>query len=136
MLHTWDGTILREFSKGNLVVTDGKGLIANLLRGQGSAISHIAVGDDNTTPALDDVQLLSETYRDQITSYATDGAGKLVVRLFIGTGANNGNTIRESGIFNSAAGGEMLARVVFDANQEISKTSSISVQVAWTINFD
>lgn len=129
------GRIQRIVRNHNLVVTRGLNLLAELLQGDGEAVTHMAVGSDNTDPSLSQTSLVSEFYRDTVTDTSRDGSGGATFVLYIGTNDGNGNTIREAGLFAASDGGPMFSRVDFTEAEEIDKDSSISVEITWDITF-
>lgn len=142
LLEAWRGhpgspqkETVRRVRKGNLITTRGLVVMARLISGTGTEVTHIATGSDSSSPSLSDTSLGSEAYRDQVTQYQRSGDGSVTMRLFIGAASANGTIIREAGLFNAASGGELIARVAFSATEEISKTSDITAQVTWTITF-
>lgn len=130
-----NGAIIRTIEEANMTVTDGLVLITELLQGEGEAITHMAVGDDNTDPALSQSSLVSEFYRDQLTDTSRDGDGGATFILYIGTNDANGNTIREAGLFANPDGGPMFARVNFGTAEEVAKDDTISVEITWDVTF-
>lgn len=116
----------------NLVVTAGKNLLRDFLANDApTGLTHIALGTDATTPAANDTALGTEVYRAVITS-TTKNSEELVVRLYVGTGAANGNTLTEAGLFNDPSAGTMLARALLSTS--IVKTSSIAATFTWTLS--
>lgn len=95
----------------------------------GAAFAYCAVGSDNTAPAAGDTALGSELARSLFDECSRTGQ---VVTTDTWFGSSEGNgTWRESGLFNAASGGTMLARALFDPL--ISKDVTKVVQVEWTI---
>lgn len=88
-------------------------------------VSHIAVGDDNTTPTTSDTSLGNETYRESFRNEEIINH-KLFTEIFMDISENNGNNIREAGVFNAASGGDMFSRSL---TNELSKTSTREVFV-------
>lgn len=61
-------------------------------------VTHLAVGDDSTTPQTSDTTLTNEVFRKTVTDYSqTDN--ELLASTFIESSEANGNTIREVGLF-------------------------------------
>lgn len=85
----------------------------NLTESQNSAatnlynkITHIAVGDGVTTPAVSDTTLTNETYRDSL--YSQSIASNVVNKdIRLDVTENNGNNINEIGSFTASSGGDM-----------------------------
>ncbi len=94
-------------------------------------LSHMAVGDDDTTPVDTDTTLGNETYREAFFNEVTDTTYR--AELFLDTTENNGNDIKECGLFTAGAGGDMYARSLTNV---INKTTSIEVFIEYVINFE
>lgn len=96
----------------NLVVSVGKEWIAKRMVGQGSAISHIAVGSSGTASADAQIALVAESTRKALEVAGGQVVAKVATfKATLGAGEGTG-TINEAGIFDSASGGTMLARSV------------------------
>jgi hypothetical protein len=94
-----------------------------------------AIGDDNTTPTINDTTLSNETVRKALdTLVKNQGAGTYRFDLRIALTEGNGTTIREVGIFDANSGGNMALRNLLV--NEVAKTSDkeviISMQVTIT----
>lgn len=120
----------------NLVVADGKNVITNRLLGNGIAVfSHMAVGTDNTAPAVSDTALASE-----LANVSLDGGSPSVTNNTItyvatfpagtGTGA-----LVEAGIFNNAdtSAGNMLCRTTFDV---VNKAAADTIVITWNVTIE
>lgn len=126
------GETLHEETQHNLVVNDGLNLIRDLLDGDAvSGITHLAVGTGTTAVSAAQTALVTQVFRDALTS-KTSNAQQLVVSYYLASGSANGNTLAEAGLFNAAAAGTMFARVKLAST--IVKTASIAVTFTWTIN--
>jgi hypothetical protein len=136
LLEAWkNGRTVRRVRKSNLITTRGLIVMARTISEAGTGVTHIATGSDNTSPSISDTALGSEAYRDQVTQYQRPGDGSVTFKLFIGPASANGTTIKEAGLLNASTGGELVARIVFSASEEIVKTSDITAQISWTITF-
>ena len=91
-----------------------------------SVVTHIAVGDDDTTPTPADTTLGNETLRNAVDEYDTSQTGVIVASLRVGVGENNGNDIDEVGGFDAASSGNLKNRSLITT---ISKTSDIQVYI-------
>lgn len=128
-----NGVIKEERFVDNLVVTTGKAFLANAIKTvTGYVFGHMAVGIDNTAPAVDQTTLVSELAggRVAITSNTVVSNVDTIVASFpagVGTGA-----LQECGLFNQLAvgGSVMLSRAVFGV---INKGVSDSVAITWII---
>lgn len=94
--------------------------------------THIAVGDDNTTPTPADTTLANEVFRDSVDEVDQSPADKVIVSLRVNTTEANGNDIKETGSFNAGAAGTMWSR---DTLNSISKTDDINlfIDLSYTI---
>lgn len=116
----------------NLVVTGGRNLLRDLLRGSyegNPALRHIAVGTSNTAPAAGQSALVAEVYRQVIIGMSVT-EGSLNVQGYLGTSEANGETLKEAALFNVE--GLMVARALFEA--EVVKTESLTVSLSWDLN--
>ena len=71
-----------------------------------------------------------ERVQDGTAQYTTSGGNKVILSVTFLPNQATG-TLRESGIFDSASGGNMLARQTFV--QEIQKAATDTLTVTWTI---
>lgn len=130
------GKVLHEQRSKNLVVTAGRNVLRDLLRGSLASVSagtagYFAIGTGTTAVAASDTTLGTEVARAAVTSTTvTDGA--IVIKYFLPSGTANGSSLTEAGLFTASSGGTMIARTVHDA---IAKTSSITITYSWTITF-
>ena len=122
------GTDIRITTSSGDVTDDGgiittsyqSSVISNYISTLSPLVTHMAVGDDNTTPVIGDTTLGNQTYIDSIFTSNT-GGDFVFWDLRLDTTENNGNTIKEIGTFDAASSGNMFTRnltTVFD------KTSS------------
>lgn len=93
-------------------------------------LSHMAVGDDDTTPVDTDTTLGNETYREAM--FSESSTTEYRAELFLDTTENNGNDIKEAGLFTAGAGGDMYARALINV---INKSTSIEVFIEYVIKF-
>jgi hypothetical protein len=125
--------VLDRQSAHNLVVTNGLNLLRDAIdTGTITPLSRFAVGTSATAVNAAQTALITEVWRDAFTTKTTSAA-TVSIRYFLTSLTANGNTLREAGLFNAAAAGDMYARVVF--NNEIVKTSAIAVLFAWTLTW-
>jgi len=112
----------------NIIVTTGKGLVATLVAGSGTAFSHMAIGTDNTTEVITDSALTSEVGRVTLTSKAvTANVIDYIGDFPAGTGTG---TIVEAGILNASSSGTMLNRATFSS---VNKTASDALKITWSV---
>jgi predicted RNA-binding Zn-ribbon protein involved in translation (DUF1610 family) len=123
--------LLQTVTVKNLVVTVGLQEALDKLFGldPDAVFSYCAVGSDNTAVTAGDTALGSELARSDFDECSRTGQ-VVTVDTWFGSSEGNG-TWRESGLFNAASNGTMLARALFDP--VISKDVTKVVQVEWTI---
>lgn len=112
----------------NLVVTTGKAFIAARMVGTPTAMSHMAIGANNTAAAAGDTALGSELGRVALTSATSAGAVVTYVATF-GPGVGTGGVV-EAGILNAGSGGTLLCRTVFAV---VNKGADDTMAITWTI---
>ena len=123
--------LLQTVTAENLVVNAGlqEALDKLFNLSPDAAFAYVAVGSDNTSPTSGDTALGSELARSVFDECSR--AGQVVTTdTWFGSSEGNG-TWRESGLFNAASGGTMLARALFDPS--ISKDTTKVVQVEWAV---
>jgi hypothetical protein len=123
------GKIKQEFTVPNLVVDTGLAFIASRMKDTtDAAMSHMAVGTDNTAANAADTTLGTELDRVALTSTIVSTNSIAYVATFsagTGTGA-----LTEAGLFNDPTTGTMLCRTVFAV---INKGAADSMTVTWTV---
>lgn len=128
----WDtitGEEKHNFVVDNLVVTDGLEYIASRMKDTTfGAMSHMAVGDDGTSPVLANAALGSELGRVALTSTTVTGSVVTYVATF-GAGTATG-AIEEAGIFNAGVAGVMLCRTTFAV---VNKGSADAMSITWDV---
>lgn len=124
-----DGQVKEEHDFKNLVVTVGKNFVASRMVGTASAVmSHMAIGEDDTTADPGDTALGSEVGRVSLASAtATDNIVTYTATFPAGTGTG---AIVEAGIFNASSSGTMLCRTVFAV---VNKGADDAMSVTWTV---
>ena len=133
-----EGNVLDECEMKNLLTTVGLNMIRNGLYGDVSdfEVKYMAVGSDNTAPALGDTTLGTETFRKARTSQSkpSNGAVQYVQSILP---AEAVGAIEELGWFAGAAAGAgadsgiMIARVLYSR----TKTALESLQIKRTDTF-
>lgn len=136
LLYDEFGNLKDERHFDNLIVDSGfEGVAYRIAPHNGAAANspwnYIAIGTGSTAPAAGDTALVSELTRlqDATATYTTTSGKQLQLQVSFGPGVGTGN-IAESGLFNAASGGSMLARQTFTT---ISKGASDTLTVTWTI---
>ena len=139
--HLRNGQVIETRLGPNLIVDAGKAGIASRINGAGSeaAFTYIGIGAGTTAAAAGDTALEAEKAEDgtpttthkaatctRVTTTVTnDTAQNVATFTFTGSVA-----VTESGVFNAASAGTLLARQVFSV---INVASGDSLQVTWKI---
>ena len=121
-----NGEVVRDID--NLVVTAGKGYVADRMKNNSSTMSHMAIGSGTTAAAAGNTALGTELGRVSLTSTTVSSNVVTYVATFAagtGTGA-----VTEAGIFTASSGGTMLCRTVFSV---VNKGSADSMTITWTV---
>ena len=122
------GEVKEKREKKNIVVDDGKELIASRLRDNDTAPSHIAVGDSSSSTSAGQSALQgSELKRIAITSTSQNGNELTYTGDFTGSWTG---TVEEAGIFNASSAGVMLCRFLTGT---FDKDSNDEIEVRWTL---
>lgn len=100
----------------------------------GSVFLNGAVGSSSTTPAVSDVRLVDEFFRDGVDITDKSVTDKITTTLIINTTEANGKNLREFGWFETSAGSSGTA-FVRDNMTVISKTSDVQLYLDTSINF-
>tara|TARA_S200002703_G_scaffold103538_1_gene89804 strand:- start:413 stop:841 length:429 start_codon:yes stop_codon:yes gene_type:complete len=121
-----NGEVVRDID--NLVVTAGKGYVADRMKNNSSTMSHMAIGSGTTAAAAGNTALGTELGRVSLTSTTVSSNVVTYVATFAagtGTGA-----VTEAGILTASSGGTMLCRTVFSV---VNKGSADSMTITWTV---
>jgi hypothetical protein len=122
------GLVKEEFTTNNLVVDAGLDFIASRMNSTPGAMSHMAIGSDDTAATSVDTQLGNELARVALTSdTVTNNSIEFVASFAAGTGTG---AITEAGVLNGASGGTMLCRTVFSV---VNKGAQDTMTVTWTV---
>lgn len=122
------GEVLEEQRVHNIVTTLGLieiGRRVALISPPGE--DRFAVGDGDTTPTVNDIALINELYKGQI-SKAEGGASGSALRFVLPSTVLDGSTIKEVGLLT--AEDILIARAILDT--PITKTASKGVAFAWS----
>lgn len=117
----------------NLVVNAGLAFIISRMQGTAKEVmSHMALGSSTTAAVAGQTDLVSMLgAREAIDTVTTTGANNEKVRYVCSFEAGDGTgAVTEAGIFNAAAGGDMLCRTVFDV---VNKAADDTLAITWTI---
>lgn len=127
-----DGKIKERREYDNLVVTAGKVFIAASMAkttvNTPAAMTHMAIGTNNTAPVVGDTTLNTELARVALSS-ATPSSATIVYIASFPPGTGTGALV-EAGIFNAGAAGTLLCRTVYSV---INKAAGDSLSITWTI---
>lgn len=121
--------LVQEVHVPNLIVTIGKEHIAQrIITNAETIMSHMAIGDGVTAPALANSALVNELGRQALSASTASGVNITYTASF-GVGVGTGN-ITEAAIFNAASSGDMLCRTTFPV---IVKGASETIAISWTV---
>jgi hypothetical protein len=123
-----DGQVKDQREIKNLVVTTGKEFIAARMVGTPTAMSHMALGSNNTAAGAGDTALGTELGRVSLASAAASGAVVTYTASFP-AGTATGAVV-EAGVFNAGSSGTMLCRTVFAV---VNKGADDAMSVTWAI---
>ncbi len=124
-----DGNLKETQEIKNVVVTVGLGYIASRMKdATATAMSHMAIGSNNTAAAAGNTALGTELGRVALTSTTVSTNTVQYIGDFpagTGTGA-----VVEAGVLNASSSGTLLCRTVFSV---VNKGASDTLKVTWTI---
>lgn len=124
-----DGNLIHTDKTTNVVVSDGLDYITSRMKdATATAMSHMAVGSDNTAAASSDSTLGTELGRVALTSTTVSSNTITYVGDFpagTGTGA-----VVEAGVFNASSSGTLLCRTVFSV---VNKAAADTLKITWTL---
>lgn len=131
-IHVFDAETLETkdyFEVDNLVVNAGLDYIASRMKdATATAMSHMAVGSDNTAASAGQTALGSELGRVALTSTTVTSNVVEYIATF-GAGTATG-AIVEAGIFNDGVAGTMLCRTVFSV---VNKGAADAMTITWEV---
>lgn len=129
------GQVLRQQEVHNLVTKAGLNLLKNAMNAGSCAYpTHFAFGTSATAAASTDTTLVTEVFRDALTTRTQDATDPtLTLQYYLSSASANGNTIREVGVLTASSGGTLYARVVLAS--AIVKTVSVAVAFTWTLTW-
>lgn len=121
-----NGVIVEEVD--NLVVTAGKGYVADRMKNNSTVMSHMAVGTGTTAAAAGQTALVTEAGRVALASTGISGAVVTYTATFPAGTATGALT--EAAVLNASSSGTMLCRTVFSA---VNKGANDAMTITWTI---
>lgn len=124
-----DGNLKEKAHIPNLVVQVGRDFIASRIKdATASVMSHMAVGEDNTSAAIGNTALGTEVGRVALDSTSVSNNVITYIATFpAGTGTGG---LEEAGIFNASSAGTMLCRTTFAI---VNKAAADSMVITWAI---
>jgi hypothetical protein len=93
-------------------------------------MSHMALGEGVTSPALADTGLGSQLGRVSLTTAGGSPSGDTVTYAATFPAGTATGAVTEAGIFNNSTGGTMLCRTTF---AEINKGADDALAVSWEV---
>ncbi len=133
------GDLIHSERSKNLVVTDGRNIIRDLMLNVGNAPNTMAVGKGASITTASMTRLEDEQFRAIFTRKTATNA-KATFQLLLGTGDANVSpqTLGEVGIFSGASynsttatiGGLMFARTTFTP---IAKDNTMTITYTWEV---
>ena len=133
-LYDKDGKIKDQREITNLVVNSGLAFICSRMAGTSPAVmTHMGVGSGGgTSAAANQTALVSQLGSREALDSTNASANTIVFVCSLEAGDGTG-AVSESGIFNAASSGTMLARVVFPVvNKQADDTMSITHRITLT----
>jgi len=124
-----DGNLKETQEIKNVVVTVGLGYIASRMKdASATAMSHMAIGSNNTAAAAGNTALGTELGRVALTS-TTVSTNTIQYIGDFPAGTRTGAVV-EAGVLNASSSGTLLCRTVFSV---VNKGASDTLKVTWTI---
>lgn len=131
-----DGTKeLIDVIAGDIVTTIGKNRAASHLANSGNAVewfTHIALGTNNDAESTEDIALGAEIYRvalDSIFAVGETVFGHVIIQA--DSVAAGIVVVKELGLLNAAAGGQLICRQV--PNNELSFSGTEKLDILWGV---
>lgn len=122
--------LIEQVEVPNLVVNVGKQYIASRMAfNSADLMSHMAIGNNNTTPQLGNTSLISELARVAFDSVNINNTTVSFTATF-GPTVGTGNLV-EAGIFNASSEGIMLCRTTFPT---VSKSPTQTISITWNVS--
>ncbi len=124
------GNVKEKRKEKNLVVSAGLAFIASRMKDTtDDAMTHMAVGSDNTAAAAGNTDLGSILGSREALDSTNVAAGVTTYVSSFEAGEGTG-AITEAGIFNAVTSGTMLCRTVFAT---VNKGADDTMTITWTI---
>ena len=130
--HKRDGELLGIYAGPNLVVNDGRELIALIVSAAGGTKpGWFALGSGNAAIDPDDAALDAEISGSR-TAFVTDLASDVQLTYGAVITASGTWTVQECGLFNAVASGVMLARFL---TPSFTMVSADTLDITWILTF-
>jgi hypothetical protein len=114
----------------NLVVGSGLDLIAKLIAGTGTVLSHMAIGNSGGASLSTMTALQGSELERVALASTTVNSNTIAYNATFGSAISVTVTVREVGIFNAAVGGEMLCRFICSG---FDLSAGETAEVDWTM---
>lgn len=126
-----DGTVKYQHEGPNIVTTVGLIEAAELIAGVATvAPTHIAIGDGATDPSVGETELAGVEKDRQTATGSAAGVQATYISTTLGAGLAALSTIREAGLFNAGAAGDMFAHFL---TGEFDLDTDERVEIVWTL---
>ncbi len=131
------GKIDKQWTVENLVPTVARTMIANNLTNVSPTnvmrITHCALGSNATAASNSDTQLGTETYRNAIASITNANNIGYATGFF--TATETSGTYQEVGIFSNGTGSANSGILISHVITTITKTTSQTLTIDWSLTF-
>lgn len=127
-----DGKVKEQVER-NLIVNVGLAyLISRAVGTAKDVMSHMALGEGQTTPAAGDTALEDQLDTRVGLDSTTIAGSNLEQVVYVATFAAGQSTgpVTEAGIFNAATSGDMLCRTTFPV---VNKQADDTLAISWTV---
>lgn len=125
-----NGSVIREESSNNLVVSGGVNALLDILASSANPrVTHMAVGTASTAVAAGQTALQGTELGRTTVSGATVSGHNLTFNALFGTGEGTG-TIKEAALLNGATGADMIARFLTGT---FTKAATNQLKLEWTL---
>ena len=130
------GKIKRVQKYHNLIPTVGRTAIANWLTNASPSpatlrVNYVALGSNVAAPANGDTQLGTETYRNTVASETNASNVAYITGFFSAT--ETSGTYREAGLFIAGTASANSGTILSHVSINITKSSSETLTLDWTI---
>lgn len=128
-----DGSVKLKREGKNILVDVGLQEMAELMAGVATNIpSHVAIGDSGADPSVGETALAGTEKDRQTVTISQLGPQTTIICNTLGAGLGSSTTIKEAGIFNAAAAGDMYARFL---TGDVPLDPDERIEIEWTLTF-